>query len=727
MSEVLLRGRYRVTNLLGGGGFSRTYLALDTQLPDCPDCVVKQLKPPRNDPKTLAQARRLFQIEAKTLRSLHKHDRIPELLAFFEDERQQNFYMVQEFIPGKTFKQILAEGHRLTEALAFYLLTSVLRILDVVHAQNIIHLDIKPSNLIHRQTDNAIVLIDFGAVKQVSTQIVTENGATVQTAAIGTPGYMPCEQSYGRPKFSSDLYALGMVVIQALTGCHPTKLREDLRTGDVIWQDRVSVGPEFAEVLSTMVRYHFGHRYHSAREALAALEEIEIEDDGGAEWIGVTTSSRAKTSGRKAVSGDDNLSAKASPPQSSTPKPTTQTQASVPASFRANGRSPVNHVSPAPDRAMAPLDVTAVAPAAFFDATLVAPAQPPSAAPPTQLVVPRSLIPRRTLWPEVLAVVTKAVNQRPVRLIRSLGLGQRVRASWQSSRSAATTVWRSPQVRARTATATKLAAATLGAGMALYGTVWTIRLASDRLTLARAVTQADTDLAAAIATAGAIAPSSPVFARADSRIQTWEQVLQDSQTLERAQVEAETDLAAAISLVTSIPVDSPSRAEADILSRYWQEKLADSEQLERVTKLVASSQSANFASELAELQLISTDSELYGEATRQSEKIMVLMLERSSDTLGKSKPVVHFEDRRITVTYSDDWNARLRTDGGMRRFAVATMSVLRAQYQEFDQLVVYPRERDVKTTLDVSAWVAYKSGGNLTQNQLFEKMPIEKR
>ncbi|MEO1134238.1 MAG: AarF/UbiB family protein, partial [Cyanobacteria bacterium J06639_1] len=220
---------------------------------------------------------KLFYTEAKALRSLLKHDRIPELLAFFEDEARENFFMVQEFIPGQTLKQILKGGRRLSEPQALYLLKSVLEVLETVHAQNTIHLDIKPGNLIHRRTDRAVVLIDFGAVKQVSTQIVNDYGATVQTAAIGTPGYMPCEQSYGRPKFSSDLYALGMVVIQAVTGCHPTKLPEDPQTGEFIWRELAPVSPELVDILGTMVRYHFGQRQQSARAVLAQIDAL-LED-----------------------------------------------------------------------------------------------------------------------------------------------------------------------------------------------------------------------------------------------------------------------------------------------------------------------------------------------------------------------------------------------------------------------------------------------------------------
>jgi serine/threonine protein kinase len=82
---------------------------------------------------------------------------------------------------------------------------------------------------------------------------------------------MPAEQSKGHPKLCSDIYAVGMVGIQALTGVWPNQLPTDPNTLEVIWQDRVSVSPKLAAILDKMVRYHFKERYPSASEALADI------------------------------------------------------------------------------------------------------------------------------------------------------------------------------------------------------------------------------------------------------------------------------------------------------------------------------------------------------------------------------------------------------------------------------------------------------------------------
>ncbi len=270
-----LSGRYHIVKHLGGGGFGQTYLAEDRQLPGNPLCVVKQLKPQVNDPLTLQISRRLFDREAQVLYKLGKHDQIPQLLAHFEQE--QEFYLVQEFIEGHELKQELLVGKQLSENQVMTLCGDILKILEFVHQQDVIHRDIKPSNLMRRKQDGKIVLIDFGAVKQVSAQKTNSEGNTTLTVAIGSPGYMANEQLGGKPRFCSDIYAVGMIGIQAITGIQPSHLPEDPTTSEIIWQDKVQVSQQFADVLDKMVRYDHRQRYQTATEALQALQWVNSQ------------------------------------------------------------------------------------------------------------------------------------------------------------------------------------------------------------------------------------------------------------------------------------------------------------------------------------------------------------------------------------------------------------------------------------------------------------------
>jgi serine/threonine-protein kinase len=85
---------------------------------------------------------------------------------------------------------------------------------------------------------------------------------------------MPAEQVRGLPRPNSDIYALGIIAIQALTGLHPKQLLEDLDTGEIIWQHQADVSTELACILNKMVGYHFKQRYQSAAEVLEALQPL---------------------------------------------------------------------------------------------------------------------------------------------------------------------------------------------------------------------------------------------------------------------------------------------------------------------------------------------------------------------------------------------------------------------------------------------------------------------
>ena len=266
-----LAGRYQIISYLGGGGFGTTFVAEDTYLPGNPQCVVKKLKPQVTDPSILQTAKRLFDTEAQVLYQLG-HDQIPRLLAYFEED--QEFYLVQEFIKSCDLTQELIPGKRLSEKQVISLLQDILEILDFVHQQKVIHRDVNPRNLLRREKDGKLVLIDFGAVKQITTALAHPQGQTKLTVVIGTPGYVPCEQAHGNPKLSSDIYAVGIIGIQALTGLLPEQLPKDPDTDEIIWQEQAQVNPGLAEVLDKMVRYDFRQRYPSAESALQALKEL---------------------------------------------------------------------------------------------------------------------------------------------------------------------------------------------------------------------------------------------------------------------------------------------------------------------------------------------------------------------------------------------------------------------------------------------------------------------
>lgn len=272
MQNTVLRGRYKIVQDLGRGGFGETYLAEDLDRPSQPKCVVKKLRATFNSVKELEIAKRFFNTEAQVLYSLgDRHAQIPRLLAHFEEDR--NFYLVQDFVDGKDLSQEFASGKKWNESQVATFLKDILGILAFVHQQKVIHRDIKPANIIRCKQDGKLVLIDFGAVKEIQT-IVNTQGNTHLTVGIGTQGYMPLEQRAGKPRYNSDIYAVGMTAIQALTGISPEKLPEDEQTDEVIWQGQAKVSDRLAAILTKMVKPHYRDRYQSAIEVIEDIYDL---------------------------------------------------------------------------------------------------------------------------------------------------------------------------------------------------------------------------------------------------------------------------------------------------------------------------------------------------------------------------------------------------------------------------------------------------------------------
>ena len=259
------RTAYHLKEKLGSGGFGETYLAeyphnLSVRQPKC---VVKLLKPNRKDDSDMVSR---FKHEAEILITLGKeHDQIPKYIDYFEEN--QDFYIVQEYIEGHDLSNEITVGKPWSEDEVIELLQGVLKVLAYVHEQGVIHRDIKPSNIMRRYSDHKLILIDFGAAKKVIPGI--ENISS--TNDIGTLSYMPIEQIDGNPQLASDIYSLGRMAIQALTG-----LAVDLIPKHS-WCEQVNVSKWLADILAKMVRVDFRDRYRDATEALNALKPTTAE------------------------------------------------------------------------------------------------------------------------------------------------------------------------------------------------------------------------------------------------------------------------------------------------------------------------------------------------------------------------------------------------------------------------------------------------------------------
>jgi serine/threonine-protein kinase len=273
MEGQILAKRYLIQKLLGRGGFGVTFLSRNIYLPGQPLCVVKKLAPKFTNPNLLATARWRFYIEARTLSRLGSHCQIPTLMDYFKIGK--DLYLVEEYVPGDTLSKIVRQRRKFNEKEVENFLIHMLRLLQYIHSHKLIHRDIKPQNIILSQTDRRLVLIDFGAVKDLHPPANISRYRAI-SRAIGTPGYAPPEQLADRPVYGSDIYALGMTCIFLLTGKDPLQFSAHPQTAEIIWQDRVKISPGLAEIVSKMVRVPIVERYQSATQVLNALDNRAI-------------------------------------------------------------------------------------------------------------------------------------------------------------------------------------------------------------------------------------------------------------------------------------------------------------------------------------------------------------------------------------------------------------------------------------------------------------------
>jgi serine/threonine protein kinase len=271
---TLLQKRYRVTKVLGQGGFGRTYLSQDT---GCFDemCVLKEFSPNDRGRDALKKSKELFQREAQVLYQIN-HPQIPKFRANFEE--QKRLFLVQEYAEGKTVAKSLSDrlknNQTFTEAEAVEFINNMLPVLTHIHGMGIIHRDISPDNVIFRDRDKLPVLIDFGVVKAGVTKLEASNEIH-QGTTVGKAGYAPGEQlQTGEAYANSDLYALAVTVVVMMTGRKPESLI-DKSTMTWKWHQWVpTLTPWFAKILNKMLSRVPNSRYQSANEVAQALRSV---------------------------------------------------------------------------------------------------------------------------------------------------------------------------------------------------------------------------------------------------------------------------------------------------------------------------------------------------------------------------------------------------------------------------------------------------------------------
>ena len=264
-SELLLEGRYRVTQLRGRGGFGKTYEVRDR---DGQPKILKVLTD--NQPKHVE----LFQREAQLLNQL-SHPGIPSADpdAYFtlypKDQLEPLHCLVMEKIVGLDLRDYLQHrGKPIDQKLAIHWLTQLVEILQVIHQQHVLHRDIKPANIMLK-ADGYLALVDFGTARSV-THISGELGTRVVSSF-----YTPREQMQGQAVPQSDFFALGRTFVFLVTG-QDLSTFYDAATDELHWRDAAAdISAEFADFLDQLMHPLAGQRPANAEVILQRLTELE--------------------------------------------------------------------------------------------------------------------------------------------------------------------------------------------------------------------------------------------------------------------------------------------------------------------------------------------------------------------------------------------------------------------------------------------------------------------
>lgn len=264
-AKQVLQGRYYLQQSLGQNAGRQTWLAQEQLQTSSQQVIVKLLA---FSPQMQWDEFKLFEREAQVLKHLD-HPRIPKYRDYFSLDRDIGkglcwFALVHDYIPGKSLQQLLDEGKRFTEEQVRSIGTQVLEILIYLHGLQppVLHRDIKPSNLIWGENEQ-IYLVDFGAVQDPS----AVEGATF--TVVGTAGYAPLEQFYGKAVPASDLYALGATLIHLLTGTAPADLPQ--RNLRIQFRDRISLNSSFTSWVEFLIEPDLERRFSSAVQSLEVL------------------------------------------------------------------------------------------------------------------------------------------------------------------------------------------------------------------------------------------------------------------------------------------------------------------------------------------------------------------------------------------------------------------------------------------------------------------------
>lgn len=260
-------GKYRIIKALGTGGFGVVYLAEDTIIGK-----LVALKVPHNQ----NQEKDKLVAEAKLMAPLN-HPNIVSVLTAEIDPETEVFYIVMEYVDGQSLADKLSTSQFLEEPKAISIAIEVTDAVSYAHKFNILHRDLRPSNVLLTK-DEVAKVTDFSI-----SRLLKEDESYASTR-IGSPPYMAPEHFQGRANFQSDVYSIGVMMYEMVTGTlpyfdiSPSKIEEMVSLGRFtppIIRKR-SISKEFNDIIVKAMARDLSQRYKSASELLSDLKRLRL-------------------------------------------------------------------------------------------------------------------------------------------------------------------------------------------------------------------------------------------------------------------------------------------------------------------------------------------------------------------------------------------------------------------------------------------------------------------
>jgi len=265
-SQDQIVGKYRIIKNLGAGGFGAVYLAEDT-------LIGKQvaLKVPHRQNQDIES----LSAEAKVMAPLN-HPNIVSVLTADQDPASGAFFIVMEYVEGESLSEKLAREGSLDETAVLRLAVEITDAVRYSHEKNVLHRDLRPSNVLITRTGQAKV-VDFSI-----SRLLEKN--PYASTRIGSPPYMAPEHFQGRAIFASDVYAIGVMLYEMVTGTlpffdpNPSKIEEMVAAGHFTPPNLKNrrVSKEFSDIIVKAMARDLSQRYRSAVDLLKDLKRLRL-------------------------------------------------------------------------------------------------------------------------------------------------------------------------------------------------------------------------------------------------------------------------------------------------------------------------------------------------------------------------------------------------------------------------------------------------------------------